>query len=83
MCKFIWGLGECLRTKVMGARPDTLANTINMSTRFYKDFTHSQEIHRKKEMFAPPSKFKKILFVFKSPQKPSYRSSGKMGPPPL
>lgn len=30
--KFIWGLGEGLRAKVMGTRPDSLADAINMTT---------------------------------------------------
>lgn len=59
--KFIWGLGEGIRTKVIGARQDSLVDTIDMTTRFDDDFTHIQEIRKKKEMVAPPSKFRKIF----------------------
>lgn len=51
-----------------------------MSTRFDEHFTHSWEIHRKKEMTTPPTKFKKNVSIFKGPQKPDYRPPNKMRP---
>lgn len=52
----------------MRMRLDTLANVIDIATKFNENFTHSWEVHRKKEMIIPPTKFKKILFVFKGPR---------------
>lgn len=66
----------------MGARPNTLADAINMATRFDEDFTHNQEVRRKKEKIVPPMKLKKVIFIFKRLQKPQYRPLGKRPPQP-
>lgn len=55
--KFIRELGEGLSTKVMGERPDTLADVIDMATRFDEYFTPSKEALGKKVLLAPPMKF--------------------------
>lgn len=72
--KFVRGLGEGLRIKVMGARQDTLVDVIDMTTRFDEDFTPNKEIHRKKGLIMPPTKFNKVLSAFKGFQKSSCMS---------
>lgn len=82
MGKFVWGLGEGPRTNVMGAKPDSLVDAIDMAMRFNEDYIHSQEVHRKRGLLPLSSKFKKILFVFNGPHKLPWKPSpGKVRPP--
>lgn len=68
--------------KVMSVRPNTLANVIDMVIIFDEYFACSQEVNRKKGLLVPPTKFKKVLSVFKGTQKPLHRPPRKMRPPP-
>lgn len=63
-------MSEGLRTNVKGSRLDTLAGTIDMTTRFDKCFGHNQEVHRSNNLLVFSTKFKKSIFTFKGPQKP-------------
>lgn len=49
----------------MGAKLDTLADAIDMATKFDEDFARSQEVHKKKGLLSPLMKFKKVLSIFK------------------
>lgn len=53
-------------------RPDTLADAIDMVTRFNENFACIQEICKKKGLVPPLTKFKKAFF--RGPQKPPCRS---------
>lgn len=67
---------------VIGARPNTLADAVDIVTGFDEYISHSWEVHRKKEVATPPMEFKKILSIFNVSLKPPYRSFGKTRPPP-
>ncbi|CAN6455797.1 unnamed protein product [Victoria cruziana] len=81
--KFTWGLREGIKVKVMGARCDTMADAIDMATRFEEDYIHVQEAHKKKGWGVPTSRFRKALSVFKAPQKVPFRPPEKKRPVPL
>ncbi|CAN6462677.1 unnamed protein product [Victoria cruziana] len=81
--KFIWDLREGVRAKVMGARCDTIADAIDMATRFEEDYIRVQEAHKKKGWGVPTSRFKKALSVFRAPQKVPFRPPEKKRPVPL
>ncbi|CAN6476935.1 unnamed protein product [Victoria cruziana] len=78
--KFIWGLREGVRARVMGAKCDTMADAIDMAMIFEEDYICVQEAHKKKGWGVPTSRFKKALSVFRAPQKVPFTPPEKKRP---
>ncbi|CAN6445433.1 unnamed protein product [Victoria cruziana] len=60
--KFVWGLDDGLRPRVISNNPQTLTVAVEMATRLEEDYHRSQRGFRKQKGLAPaPIKFKKTF----------------------
>ncbi|CAN6463009.1 unnamed protein product [Victoria cruziana] len=69
--KFVWGLDEGLRPRVMSNNPRTLLEAVEMATRMEEDYQRSQALQRRQRGLAPiPHQFKRPAHTFRVPQLP-------------
>ncbi|CAN6455374.1 unnamed protein product [Victoria cruziana] len=72
--RFVWGLDEGLRPRVMSSNPATLLQAVEMATRMEEDYHRSQAFARKQKGLAPvPYQFKKPSGPTKMPRPPFSR----------
>ncbi|CAN6445309.1 unnamed protein product [Victoria cruziana] len=69
--RFVWGLDEGLRPRVMSSNPSTLLQAVEMATKMEEDYRRSQAFARRQKGLAPvPYQFKKPLDPSKMSQPP-------------